>query len=274
MKTRTLFITRAVVLLLLTAGTARADLLSVGAGVWSDVGTGTETWDRGANPSGSQNITIPVLNGTGSPTATMFGWALGIEIVPVGGATGTLSIGATSDTIDPNTGSVINPPPNDVFTNSSGVLTPFVSSSPAYTTISNTNAASAGVKVPTSGDNLVYFNLTSTNAVGTFKIVAFNDSSNGYSNWTYDNLSNPSDPNNSLSFAFTNIGASGSFPGSEQQFVLGTITVLAPSAVPEPGSLVLAGVAAAGYAGYGWRRKRRLAGEALPNTADGHNSPA
>ncbi|HWC90689.1 MAG TPA: PEP-CTERM sorting domain-containing protein, partial [Pirellulales bacterium] len=143
------------------------------------------------------------------------------------------------------------------------------------TDVSSYNAGSTvGSQVPTSGDNLVSFNLTSTNAVGTFKIVAFNDASNGYSNWTYYNAANPSDPNNANDFAFTNIGSSGSFPGSEQQFVLGTINVMAPAAVPEPGSLVLAGIAAAGYAGYGWRRKRRLASEPLPNAGDGHNLPA
>jgi hypothetical protein len=184
----------------------------------------------------------------------MFGWALGIEFVPQGGATGTLSVGTASN------------PSNNALTGSPGSPSTFVgnpSGPNTYTVISNTNNTIVGSTVPSSGDNLVTFNLTSTNASGTFKIMAFNDSSNGYSNWTYYNASNVNDPNNASNFAFTNIGASGTFPGSPQTFSLGTITVT-PAAVPEPGSMVLAGIAAAGCAAYGWRRKRRPAGQPLP----------
>lgn len=253
-------IASAVALLLLLPGSARADLLSVGAGSWSDVGTGTETWNRGTSPSGSLSITIPVLNGTspGSQTATMFGWALGIEIVPQTGATGTLTISSlanpSNNALNGNPGS-----PSSFVGNPSGPNT--------YTVISNTNNNTVGSQVPSSGDNLVSFNVTSSNASGTFKIIAFNDSSNGYSNWTYYNAANGSDPNNGNDFAFTNISATGSFPSNSpafSTFTLGTINVLSPAAVPEPGSIVLAGIAAAGYAGYGWRRKRRKAGEPLP----------
>ncbi|HEY5312456.1 MAG TPA: hypothetical protein VIK18_08040, partial [Pirellulales bacterium] len=193
--TRLPLIARTVLLFLLLAGTARADLLSVGAGSWSDVLTGTETWNRGAAPSGSLSIAIPVLNGTsaGSQTATMFGWALGIEIIPEAGASGTLTVSSLAN------------PSNNALTGSPGNPSAFVGSD--YVTISNTNNNTVGSQVPTSGDNLVSFNLTSTNAVGTFKIVAFNDASNGYSNWTYYNAANPGDANNGNDFAFTNIGA-------------------------------------------------------------------
>lgn len=238
------------------AAPARADLLQIGAGSWSDVGTGTETWLR--SPSGSNTITIPVLNNTasGSQTATMFGWALGIEFIPQSGASGTLTISNLAN------------PSNNALTGSPGTPTAFVNSSPSYTVVSNQNNNLVGSQVPSSGSNLVTFNLTSTNAVGTFKMVAFNDSTNGYSNWTYFNAANGSDPNNGNDFAFTNIAASGSFPGTESQFVLGTINVLSPSAVPEPGSMILAGIGAVVSAGYGWRRRRQATREQVPAIAE------
>jgi hypothetical protein len=237
-------------LLLLSAAGARADQLSVGAGLWSDVGTGTEIWNIDTRPSGSLSLTVPVSNATatGSQTATFFGWALSIEIVPQSGASGSLSI---SSLANPANNALTGSPgtPSDVVVNPAGPNT--------YNAISNSNTNATGSKVPTSGDNLVSFDLTSSNASGNFKLIAFNDSSDGYSNWTYYNGGNPGDPNNGNDFAFTNIPASGSFPASPAQFVLGTIDV-----VPEPGSLLLAGIVVVGFAGYG--RHRRSAGEPLP----------
>jgi hypothetical protein len=241
-------------LLLLSAAGARADQLSVGAGLWSDVGTGTEIWNIDTRPSGSLSLTVPVSNATatGSQTATFFGWALSIEIVPQSGASGSLSI---SSLANPANNALTGSPgtPSDVVVNPAGPNT--------YNAISNSNTNATGSKVPTSGDNLVSFDLTSSNASGNFKLIAFNDSSDGYSNWTYYNGGNPGDPNNGNTFAYTNIPASGSFPASPAQFVLGTIDV-----VPEPGSLLLAALAVVGFAGYG--RHRRSAGEPLP-VADG-----
>jgi len=46
------------------------------------------------------------------------------------------------------------------------------------------------------------------------------------------------------------------------------------TAVPEPGSLVLAGIAAAGYAGYGWRRNRRNADKPKPVADNCDSLPA
>ena len=122
---------------------------------------------------------------------------------------------------------------------------------------SNPNYSST---VPTSGDNLLSFTLDhSAGASGTFEIIAFASSNvNTYSNWTYYNQANPSDPDNFSNYAFSNIPATGSFPANPGTFVLGTISVN-PAAVPEPASMVLAGIATAGCAGYGWRQRRKAA---------------
>jgi hypothetical protein len=158
--------------------------------------------------------------------------------------------------------STISEPSNNVFASPDSPSL-FTNTSPAFQTIEGENGPNAGVLVPTSGANLISFNLASTNASGTFQIYAFSDSTQGYSNWTYYNAANPSDPDNANSYAFQSTPFSGTFPGSESMFLLGTVTVLGPSAVPEPGSMVLAGIASAGFAGYGWRRKRRGAPGAM-----------
>ncbi|HEY5314501.1 MAG TPA: hypothetical protein VIK18_18355, partial [Pirellulales bacterium] len=65
-----------------------ADTLQLGTGL-------TLTWDRGAQPGGSDSLVIPVFNESATSTEQLFGWGIGLKVISVGG-TGTLSINPSS----------------------------------------------------------------------------------------------------------------------------------------------------------------------------------
>jgi hypothetical protein len=216
---------------ILSGGTVRGDSLSLGSAVSTLNGTSTMTWNRATNPGSSpDSFTLTLLNNTpaGQQTQSVAAWAVGLELVPINGATGTLSISTVS-----------NPSSNNVL---SDPAAPQLNSFSGYVDLSNYNANGAG---NTGVGNLATLNFTSSNAVGDFYLEAINqDSSNAQSNWSDANY--PYDD-----YPFTNVTST----GSPVSTILGEVVVTDPA--PEPSTFaLLAGVFLGGGFAQLWRRRR------------------
>lgn len=245
----------ALTLLVATSGLAMADALSVGT-----IPTSPLSWNLATNPTDSPAMTIPITNGSTPQTATLFEWTMALEIVPANGATGTLSLATVST------------PSNNVL--NAGADSPtanYISSGGYYYTFASNNGPNYSSTVPTSGANMLSLQLSATsNASGTFNIYALPGSSaDPLSFWTYYNQANNSDPDNGVNYAFTNIPFG---TGTGTGVLLGSVLVT-PAAVPEPGSMVLAAIAGLGYAGYGWRKRRRAASSEDADSEDVGHAP-
>jgi hypothetical protein len=225
--------------LAIAPGFAHADLLSVGTGL-------TVTWDRTAQPSGSAVMTIPIFNSNTSDPRGLAGWTLAIRIVPEAGATGTLAFGTFSYPAN----EIISPSSNIVPAGSPSVTT---SSNGIQVGASNSDLSTNGQNpVPASGAALFSVNYTSTDALGTFDIYAWNRTSGAGSYWTDQfGLGNT---------GFTNIPSAAP---SVNDLLLGTVTV---TATPEPGTMLLAFLASGGIATHLVRRRRRP--QDTPSDAD------
>lgn len=185
----------------------------------------------------SNYVTFSVYDASG-PSVSMFGWSLGVSVVPLGGATGTVTIDVSSAAY----------PLNHIFSN------PFQSPGPGVspnapsagdTTFLSSNGDFNGVTVnsgPPGNQNLLNLKFNaSAGASGNFEIRLVD--AGGFQNtyWTdYDSAEDrPFYVNGSPV-----IGTGGAS--------IGTISV---SAVPEPSSLLLFGSVLGLSA---WRVRRRL----------------
>jgi hypothetical protein len=216
--------------------TLRADLVSVGT-----VGS------VGVSPGGqSGTITVPVFNDTGT-AATMLAWTLGLRIVPLNGATGTVTL-VESSVAYPTSGTNIFPTVFPVAKPTIGDNNPAAGD---YT-FSASDGTFTGVTVPNSatGKAMMTFQVSaSANASGTFALQLVDPTGQSNTFW------NDQD-NNAREFLVNNAAF---VSGVE----IGQFSVAA--AVPEPGSLLLTGSVAL-IAGWRARRKRRAAAEATLST--------
>jgi hypothetical protein len=190
--------------------------------------------------------TIPVFD-AGGAAVQMSGWQLAIRIVPLGGATGTVTVDVPSRAYQP--GHII--------------ADPFPAAAP-YTVAntplpgdtvfgSNSNSFSA-YTVNASGQNLLGLKFNASGlASGNFDIRLVEVNENSY--WTDAAFVNQA-------FFVNGTPLTLQTPGS---LSLGTISVSA-AAVPEPSSLLLSG-AVVGFAGWRARRKRRKEAEAAATVA-------
>ena len=207
-----------------TAGLAgQSDSLSFGTGI-------NTTWDRFTQPSSSPVIQLTVANTNDDLRPILYGLTLGLSFEPVGGATGSLAIST-----------VTNAATDPVFT--SGIKLPQINPFPGdgYTSISVENFPNANAPVPQGPAGLIGFTLSSADAIGTFNIVvqSFDDGLTSWNNFDAEE------------FSFAN--------AHYQPLTVGQITV---TAVPEPSTLALVGVAGcvALVAGVRRARSRREAG--------------
>jgi hypothetical protein len=196
------------VLLSLLAGNVRAGIMLS----TSDPSSNPLTMSAGTT-SGSMLVTVTSDN---YPNDIMAAWQFQLEILPISGATGTLTFQ------DPATGTPANPP-NYIFTNS---FLGGISATNSGTTLSaNDFDANLGTTVPATGANLLQMDfLASSDASGLFGIYAMEGSAN--TEWTDSNFNTQ---------YFSNV------PDGTGMVLIGEVDVTGgtPQAVPEPSSLTL-----------------------------------
>ena len=195
----------------------------------------------------SSPVTLGLLDLTPGSPVTMLGWSLGLRVVPLGGATGTVTLDEPSFVNALNNifqGGIHSPGPLGVGDNSpaSGDFT-----------VSNSDNAFTGVVVPGTTRNLVDLKFNaSNNAGGNFalQLVDLDDSSaaNLVNSYWFDDT-----------FTQHYLAVDGAAFTSGIQ--LGTISV---TAVPEPSSMLLGGVLV-GLAGWKNRRRRRAVALTISN---------
>jgi hypothetical protein len=196
-------------------------------------------------------ITIPVFD-AGGPAVQMTAWQIALRIVPLGGATGTVTIDVPSRTYGPNHVIDVASPPGAPYT---------VADTPTTGDVvfgSSTADFITAFPVDSSGQSLMNIKFNASGlALGNFDVRLVNQNEN--SSWTDGTPANQNLYVNGVEIPrFSTTSAS-----------LGTITVSA-AAVPEPSSLLLSG-AVVGFAGWRARRKKRKAAEAA---ATAESAPA
>lgn len=212
--------------------TVRADLINV-----PTIGTVNMTANT---DSAVQTIALNDLN-PGVPT-NMIGWGLGFHIVPLSGATGTVTIIQSS---------IAYPTTNHIF---GAPFSPAPSAAPAIGTDSpgfgdfsasaSENGANSVLVPGGAGKNMMTLQFhASAGAGGNFALQLVDSGTilNPQNSYWVDDVGPDSH--------YFSVGGAAFFSGIQ----LGTIS-LPPAAVPEPGSLVLCS-AALGFAG--WRARRR-----------------
>ena len=140
----------------------------------------------------------------------LFGWSLGLEIVPAAGAIGSLEF--ASATL-----------PDDYLLDgrSDGLVPPFSPPDTTIRPIADSDSEFTGIVVPASGKNLLALTFAgSPDIQGQFQILAVPELFTG-SNW--------------FSADFENAREFGNVPFDGDPFVLGTVTI-----VPEPAGVPLA----------------------------------
>jgi hypothetical protein len=209
--------------ILLTSGPiALAEPLSLQTGL-------TLNWDRAASPTNSPYLNLPVLNASGENNLLLTAFTFRLRVEPVF-ATGSINI-------DIAPGSVSYPAVSSVITANQAPITP-ISNLPNFVAFSGLDNLGAGYAV-TSGQNLAQIRFTtSDNALGTFRLLAINDSSGDGTGWLDSSTFEPQ--------AFSNS------PFTSNTLELGTITV-----VPEPSAVILIGTSLGLLAGLARRYRRR-----------------
>jgi hypothetical protein len=217
-------------LLLFPAAHTHADVVSVAS-------IGTTILEQGYQ-SGYLHVNIFDAN-PGVP-AEAFGWSLGLRVVPLGGATGTVTIDQAS----------IVYAPDPLFTDPFTALPGVTPNQPAAgdVTVFGSNDDFDGVLVPGTPKGMVSIKFNaSANARGNFGLQLVD--SGGLANTYWTNFNSAFDE--PLHFNGTPITGLG---GAQ----IGMIT-----AIPEPSSLLLAG-GVVGLAGWKARRRKRWAGVSPP----------
>ena len=137
---------------LLGAGLARGDVVNIST-------IPNFTWYRGIQPAGSDTFNLAVYNTTPpvQQVADFFGYSVALKTLRVSGS-GSVAIS-----------NIANSTSNPVFTTPYGPVA--VTNGPGYTGVTNQNGPDANVLVPSAGANLFSFNITSSDAAGTFQLV-------------------------------------------------------------------------------------------------------
>lgn len=212
---------------------ASADVVTVGQLGTINMTAGTQT---------ANYTTVPIFDASGAPVALEF-WQLAIQIVPIGAATGTVSIDGPSRAY-PAT-SIL--PPGDRSPSARPQMLP---GTPAGDVFFAFSADENTYPVTSGGQSLIDLKFNaSAGALGDFDIRLVQTGESTY--WSPGTSNQPFYVNGVPLPIFSN--SSGS---------LGTISVSA-AAVPEPSSLLLSG-SVVGLAAWRARRKRRKAADAAP----------
>jgi hypothetical protein len=223
-----------------------AGLLSLSALI-APVSATTLTLDTGKSlqlqPGSSDNFTFSATNDEGAIT-NLLGWAIGFQVVPIGTPTGSLTVGLlTKPAVDPMPAGEVDfgQPALGILANSATE-----NGSPNFWGIAAAALDDIQVVDSSTSYNLGSVNFTlSANATAgdSWGIYAVQQPSTFIKSYWSDDAFNP--------IGFGNWETLPNPVGSVQ---IGTI-----SAVPEPGSLVLAGSALAAAGWYGARKRRTLA---------------
>lgn len=197
----------------------------------------------------SGSFTFSFTNDAGAITEDFVSWTLGIQLLPVAGATGSLTLGALAQpaTSPMPVGAVdlSGPLAGTTFGNAS------INGTASFSQIVATATETVGTVASAASYNMGTVGVTaSANALGTWNMYAIQQGGTAYqSYWTNASLTD-------TDFGNLPRGASTSVSGS---LLVGTVTV---SAVPEPGVVALAGSVGAvvAYVASRWRRAGRRHG--------------
>lgn len=203
--------------------TAKADGLKL-----TDQFTGTNptTWDP--TTQASPLFTVGVQQDSINPyTGLVQGWSLGLWIKPESGASGTVSLDVPPLTGSPPTATVPLPSNYLFASDNSGSILLTMPTAPIQVLASDV-ATDSGVTVPLNGANLLALSFLATSgATGKFDIFTLGDMTIG-SYWV--------DSNFGLN-ALANVPFGTTAPGAP--VLLGTLTLIQRSSVPEPHSALL-----------------------------------
>ena len=186
------------------------------------------------SPGANSSLVLSATNANaGSSVTTFNGWTLGLQLLPQGGATGTLTMTGISN---PTTNSALTVPDTPTFINSTLNTATNGTTAYKYVGISNVDATTTTFALGQSLNLMSLAMSSSAGAAGTWNLYAVNQS-----------------PSQSAWLDVTGLGTDyGNVPATNgTSLLVGTVTV-----VPEPGSMVLAGLAGVVvFAAFGrWRQ--------------------